>query len=222
MVFPSSAVGVGAGRRGCRGAHANAPVVERVRAGAALARAGGVAVVIAPREAEDTSAAYFASAGECFLWVRGRRWRALLEIGVDVDRLRRDVDGDDVAVAEAADRAVHRGLGRDVPDHESVRGAAEASVRHQRDVASQALADERGAHREHLSHPRPPDRPLVADDDDVPRDNPSRLHRLERRFLGIEHAGRAGVPCAALTRELDDAPLGRERAAEDHDPAAGF
>ena len=78
-----------------------------------------------------------------------------------------DVDGDDVAVPDGRDRAAARRLGRDVADHEAVRGAGEAPVGQQRDVLAQARAVDGAGDGEHLAHAGAAGRALVADDDDV-------------------------------------------------------
>ena len=118
------------------------------------------------------------------------------------------------------DRAAARGFGRDVADHEAVGGAAETAVGDQRDVVAQALADQRGGDRQHLAHAGAAGRAFEADHHDVAGDDPARLHRGERGFLGIEHARRAFEMLAAVAGELDDAAFRREVAVEDRIAAA--
>src|ERR1043166_2650958 len=73
------------------------------------------------------------------------------------------VDLDDVAIAQESDRAADRGLRPDVADAKSERGAGEAPVGDQRELAAGALAVERGGGREHLAHAGAAARSLEAD-----------------------------------------------------------
>src|SRR5829696_755022 len=102
-------------------------------------------------------------------------------IEMHVEPLLGAVDGDHVAVAEDADRAAHRRLGGDVADAEAARAAGEAAVGHQRDLRAEWHPLEHRREREHLAHPRPAARPLVAHDDDVTRADPAVDERLDRR-----------------------------------------
>ena len=63
-----------------------------------------------------------------------------------------DVDRDDVAVADEPDRPAASSLGRDVPDHQPARRAAEAPVGDERDRVAEPAADDRRGDREHLGH----------------------------------------------------------------------
>ena len=126
---------------------------------------------------------------------------------------------DRVAVADVRDRAAARRLRRDVPDHQAVRRAGEAAVRDQRDLVAEALADERCGDVQHLAHPGPAGRALVADHDDVAR-------RIVRALTAAKHASsesntRAGPRCCStlVPGELDDAAVRREVAAQDREPA---
>ena len=115
-----------------------------------------------------------------------------------------------------------RGLGRYVPDHESVRRTREAPVGDECDLVREALADDRAGHVQHLAHARPARGPFVADHDHVARLDGAGLHRREARLLGVEHASRTAVLGAVVAGELDDAPFRREVAAENRDAPAGF
>ena len=75
----------------------------------------------------------------------------------------------------------------------------------------EALADDRRRDRQHLLHPGPADRALVADDDDVAGPDRAGLDGLEAGVLGVEDAGGAAVVAPLVAGELDDAALGRER-----------
>src|SRR5438093_48679 len=88
-------------------------------------------------------------------------------------------------------RPADRRLGRDVADHEAVRGAGEAAVGHQRDAPAEPGALDRARDVEHLAHAGAALRPLVADHDEVARLEPAGLHRDEGVLLAVEHAGLA-------------------------------
>ena len=130
-----------------------------------------------------------------------------------------DVDDDGVAVADDGERAAVERLGRDVPDHQPVGGAGEAAVGDQRHLVAEPLADERRGDVQHLAHPRPAGGAFVADHDDVARLDRPRLDGGEAVLLGVEHARRAAVMQPLVARELDDAAVGREVAAQDREAA---
>ena len=52
---------------------------------------------------------------------------------IDVMRPRRQVERDDVAVANGGNRSAGRGFRCDVAGHQAMRGAREAAIGHQRD-----------------------------------------------------------------------------------------
>src|SRR3954451_24203023 len=141
---------------------------------------------------------------------------------VDAQLARLDVDGDDVALVECRQGSSARRLGRDVPDHEPVRGAREAAVGDQRDVLAGALADDRRSDVQHLAHAGPAGRALVADHDDVALVERARLDRREAVLLGIEHARGTAVQRPFMAGELDHAALGCEVAVEDREAAGGL
>src|SRR5207248_1677210 len=117
------------------------------------------------------------------------------------------------------DRPAARGLGSDVPDHQTVRGAREAAVGDERYLVAEPLADERRGDVQHLAHPRAARRALVADHDDLARLDGARLDRGEAVLLGVEHACRAAMEEAFVPRELHDRALGSQVAAEHREPA---
>ena len=131
-----------------------------------------------------------------------------------------DVDDHDVAFAQRRERAALRGLGRDVTDHEPVRGAREAAVGDQRDGFREALADDRGGDVQHLAHAGAAVRALVADHDHVALADRAGFHRREGVLLGVEDAGRPSVQRAIVPGELHRAPAGSEVAVEHGDTAA--
>ena len=68
---------------------------------------------------------------------------------------------------------------------------------------------------QHLLHPGPADRALVADDDHVAGLDPLAADRVVAGRLRVEHPGRAAMLAALVAGQLDDAAVGRERAVED-------
>src|SRR5882762_6106807 len=149
----------------------------------------------------------------------------LLDLGgreLHVELALLDVDHDRVAVSERRDRAALGGLGRDVADHETVGRPREAPVGHQGDGVAEAGALERAGHVQHLTHARAALGALPADDDHVVGLDLPGLHGLERVFLALEHAGRAAMEVALLTRDLGHASVGGEIAPEDREPALGL
>src|SRR5439155_50318 len=95
----------------------------------------------------------------------------------------------------------------------------EAPVGEQRDVLAETLADERRGHAEHLAHARAPAWPLVADDDDVAGADLAAGDGRHRVLLAIEHARRPRMAQALVARDLHDATVGRQVAAQDHEAA---
>ena len=76
-------------------------------------------------------------------------------------------------------------------------------------------------HREHLLHPRPAHRPLVADDHHVAGLDLPLPHPGEGLVLGVEDPGGPAVGGLVVAGQLDDAASGGEVAAQDGDPAVG-
>ena len=104
-------------------------------------------------------------------------------------------------------------------DHQPARGAGEAPVGDQRHRLAEAGADDRAGHAEHLAHPRPAARPLVADHRHVARLDRAAGDRGHRVLLAVEDARRAAVVGALVPRHLDHAALRRQVALEYHQPA---
>ena len=193
------------------------------RAWVAIRVAAGAQPVIAPWLAEPTPRAYLPStpvscSGGGRL-VGGDAGGDLLVGELDVEAALADVDRDHVAVANGGDRAALDRLGRDVADHEPARGAGEAPVGEQGDVLTEPLADDRGGDLEHLAHPRPAGRALVADHDHVAGVDPLGLDGREAVLLGLEDARRAGLAHALGAGDLDHGAVRGEVAAQDREPA---
>ena len=149
----------------------------------------------------------------------GEPARELVRRDLEVERPASRRRARSVAVADGRDRAAARRLRRDVADHQAVRRAREAAVGDQRDLVAEPLADERGGDVQHLAHAGAAGRALVADHDHVARLDRARLDGREARLLGVEDARRAAVEQPLVPGELDHAALGRERAAQDREPA---
>src|SRR5438128_3472331 len=77
------------------------------------------------------------------------------------------VDGDRVAVLDKGDRPADPGLRGDVADHQAMGPAGEAAIGDQADALAESLSDQRRGDRQHLTHARPADRALAADDDHI-------------------------------------------------------
>src|SRR4026209_1292799 len=102
-------------------------------------------------------------------------------------------------------------LGSDVSEHQPVGPAGEAAVRDERDIVTEALADERRCDAEHLLHAGSADRSFVADDDDVAWHDPAIPDRLEAFGLRIEDSGRPALAPAPPAGAAHDAPYRRQR-----------
>ena len=141
---------------------------------------------------------------------------------VDVESALLDVDDDGVAGLQRADRSAVGRFRRDVADHEAVGGAGEAAVGHERNGFAQARTLDGAGDVQHLAHARSALRPFPADDDDVVRLDPPRLHRRERVLFTIEHARRPAMQIPLLARDLRHAAVGGKVAAEDDEPSFGL
>ena len=106
--------------------------------------------------------------------------------------------------------------------HQAVGGAGEAPVGEQGHGLPKPLAHERGCHAQHLAHSGPARRALVADHHHVARLDALLLHRGERVLLALEHARRPALVEALEARQLHDAAVGREIAAQDREAAGGL
>ena len=68
--------------------------------------------------------------------------REVLVIDIDVERPRRQIEADDVAVADRGDRAAGRRFRGDVPGHQAVRCAREPAVGDERHRIAESRADD--------------------------------------------------------------------------------
>src|SRR5439155_24527060 len=127
---------------------------------------------------------------------------------------------DRIAITHERERTADRGLRRDVADDVSVRRAAEAAVGDERDLLREPGADDRAGHRQHLAHAGTAARALVADDDAITLADRAAQHGVERVLLLVEDASGEAPHPHRVTGDLHHAALGRERAAQDHHPAA--
>jgi len=121
---------------------------------------------------------------------------------------------DDVSVAELGERPATQRFGADMDRGGNLaRRTRHPPVGDQRDGVAETFADDRRRHLQHLRHPRPAGRALIADHDHVAGVDRPRLHRCESIRLVVEDARRSPVELA-VDGELDDAPLRREVAAQ--------
>src|ERR1700730_14488620 len=88
---------------------------------------------------------------------------------VHINAAVRNVESDDVALAQRRDRSSNEGLRRDMTRHQAARTAGEAAVSQQRNFFTDALAHNRGGDTEHLRHPGRALGTFVSNDDDVSR-----------------------------------------------------
>ena len=86
--------------------------------------------------------------------------------------------------------------GRDVPDHQPARRAREAAVGDERDRVAEARADDRRGDAQHLAHPRPAGRALVAHDEHVARRDLPGADGVGAGLLAVEHARRPALGAA--------------------------
>ena len=109
---------------------------------------------------------------------------------VQVDAAVRDVELDRVALAHQADRAPVRRLGGDVADRQPRRAAGEPAVGYQRAHLAELLRLQVAGRIQHLLHPRPALRPLVADQHHVARRHAPVQDRVDGGVLALEHPRR--------------------------------
>ena len=64
-----------------------------------------------------------------------------------------NVEDDSLALPNRGNRPAHGSFGRDVPNHQPARGAAEAAISHQGDFFAQTFADNGSGHAEHHKTP---------------------------------------------------------------------
>jgi hypothetical protein len=132
----------------------------------------------------------------------------------------RDVDADQVAVADQRERAAAGRLRRDLADHDAlVDQAGKLAVGDHGHLAGQARAvegeDELGRH----AHARRPGRPLAAEHDHLAGLDLPGAHAFERLSRRVEHHGRAGEvePPVVGHGQLDNPAVRGQAAADQHD-----
>ena len=112
-------------------------------------------------------------------------------------------------------------FGSDVADHQAAGGAGEAAVGDHGDALPQPLADDRRGDLEHLAHPGPADRALVANHDYVAGVDLLILDRAEAILFGLEDPRRPGLLGPLGAGQLDHRAFGDQVAFEDRQPAFG-
>ena len=101
-------------------------------------------------------------------------------------------------------------------------GAREAAVGDQRDLVTETFSDEGCGDVQHLPHPGPARGAFVADDDHIARLDRPCLDGREARLLGVEDACRPAMEQPLVPGQLHDAPVRREVAAQNREPARGL
>jgi len=131
------------------------------------------------------------------------------------------IDHDAVAVGDERDRATVDRFRRDVAHAETVGAARETPVGDERRVGAPADPLHRAGDGEHLLHPGPALRALVADHHDVAGVDVTGEHRLHRKLLAVVDARRPVESQLVEPGHLHHAALRRERAGEDREPTLG-
>ena len=109
-----------------------------------------------------------------------------------------------------------------MPHHEAVAAAGEAAIGDQRDIGAQALAHQRRGGAQHLAHAGSAAGTLVANHQHITLDHAAVENRLQRLFLGMEHARRTRETQAFLAGDLRHRTLGCQVAAQDHQVAVAL
>ena len=125
-----------------------------------------------------------------------------------------DVDRDHVSVPHGGERPAPRRLRRDVPDHQPAGRAREAPVGDERDRLAEPRADDGRRDAEHLAHPGPAGRALVPDTSTSPACTPPSAPRRRTPPRSRRRAPGRRWRAPRCARELDDAPVRREVAAQ--------
>src|SRR5260221_11610289 len=104
----------------------------------------------------------------------------------------RDIDIDDIAFLDQCDGATFGGFRRNVTDRQSRGAAGEAPIGDERAGLAEALRFDVAGRIEHLLHAGAAFWPLIADEDDITRDDLAKENAFDRRILAFEDPGRAG------------------------------
>src|SRR6266508_5682324 len=143
----------------------------------------------------------------------GLACRKLFVRYIDAELACAQVDIDDIAIADEADRAALGRLGRDMADAQATRAATKAPVGDQRCGGAQ-LGDalDHTGQRQHLAHARAAARAFVAYDNHVAVLYLAVHDRVGGGLLAVEHACRAAEGHLVLVdrADLDDRAFGRQ------------
>jgi hypothetical protein len=143
-------------------------------------------------------------------------------IDFEVDDPTGDVDKNGIAFLNDGDGSAVGSFGGDVGDHETVGGAAEASVGDEGDAFGEAGSDDGAGNAEHLTHAGSTTRTFITNDDDVSGLDATLGNGGHGVFFAFEDAGGAVMEQFVMPGEFDDAALGREGTAQDLEAAGGF
>ena len=152
--------------------------------------------------------------------------RPTLQAGLDVHTLDGEpaavhVNVDQVAILQGGERPADCRLRRDVANHQSLRRSREPPVGDHGHRSAESFADDCGCHLQHLAHAGSATRTFVSDDDGVARHDLPAIHRGKGVLFAIEHTRRPAVRCCRVLSDLHDCSIGREVAAQHHEPALG-
>jgi hypothetical protein len=178
--------------------------------------------VTAPRAAEPTCRAYFASTPRSGSGrgVHCARRRSSSASGhVDIEPACAGVDGDGVSLLNQRNGTAHGGLRGHMTDHHAVGAPGETPVGDQPHAVAQTRTDDGRGGGQHLAHPRPALRALVADHQHVAGMDVPAEDGLQARLLGIEHARRTGDLRVAHAADLGHRPF-RGQVAPEHGQVA--
>ena len=124
-----------------------------------------------------------------------------------------------VSILDSGNRAADSGFGSDVADHQPMRCAGEAAIRHQTDLIAKTLTMERTGNGKHLAHTGTAARAFVADDNDIAGFDLGFKNRLHGVFFAFENTRGSLEPEIPHAGHLHDAALGSEVAFQDADGA---
>src|SRR6516165_4043230 len=134
----------------------------------------------------------------------------------EMDRPFEYVDLDPIALLDQGDHAAFRRLRRDMADREPRRAARKTPIRDQGAGLAEPFRFQIARRIEHFLHTRTAARPLIADEDNIARNDLSAQNRIDRALLALEDARRPGEGQNAFVdpRRLHDAAILRQIAVE--------
>jgi hypothetical protein len=129
------------------------------------------------------------------------------------------VKGDYIAVAKGRDRAANLGFRGDMPNHQAMSTAREASVGNQGDILAQTLPNQGSGYGQHFAHTRAAFRPFIANYHHVSGYNFILHDCVKGGFLTIKDFSRAGMDDFCQTGDFADSAFRGQVAAQDYQRA---